>query len=286
ARPTRTVRRGLPLFSKVIDTLRRAVVAGERRPTAPIVVHQMAKVGSMSVYLELQRHFDPELVFHTHVFEDLDEHERAVRAAMTDPTEALAEIEKCRSVRRRFEAWDGPPWKVVTLVRDPIARSLSLLFHSINSFIPQFADRYARGGVSLDELRAIYLTHYAGDPSVWFDRHVLAPFGVDVFAEPFRRDAGHHVYRGNGADVLLIRLEDLAACSRSAFRSFLGVRDFRPKWENVNHGPLYATLKRSLLDDQLVEMMYHTRVATHFYSRDELAGLKEHWLSQAPTTGR
>ena len=106
-------------------------------------------------------------------------------------------------------------WDVITLVRDPVARNVSLFFEKLE--VPIGYDWFERrkqlsDGELLAELGPLFEEHVLDpgglarldvDPLHWFDLEMAPVFGVDIFATPFSPERGWQIYEGERARLLL-----------------------------------------------------------------------------------
>lgn len=249
----------------------------------PIVVYQMAKVGSRTVYRSLRSLDLPRPVLHAHVLNDLDALEERIRQLYPDPVGTLAEIENGRKLRRRILRSRGRTWHVITLVRDPVSRDVSAFFHNLTEVIPDVYERYARDEIALADIGDAFLHQYDHDaPLSWFQSQLEPVFGIDVFAVPFDTTAGYATYETPTARLLLIRLEDLETHGKTAISEFLGLDGFElvstNRARNKPYSDLYSAFERDVtLPASYLARMYDSRLARHFYTDAEIEGFKERW---------
>lgn len=262
------------------------------RGKIPLLVYQMGKVGSSTVAATLDALSLPMPVFQIHSLTQtsLEADERfyfGANRSWLRPSgwpntvhlftsyylqDALAHLQQ------------GSKWKVITLVRDPVARNVSGFFESIEYRIPRFYERLAQGELSLAELTRFFVKHYDNHevPLRWFDEELKTALGIDVYAQPFRHDQGYAILESAKADVLLLRLESLQHCYQEAFQQFLGLKeaslvtanDARDKayYPTYQHFVQTATLPQSYLDH-----MYEAKVTRHFYSPAEIESFRAKW---------
>ncbi len=254
----------------------------------------MGKVGSTSVYRALRAAAPGFTVYHVHTLDPRQiasaqrAYARSYSARGVIPHHLLA------SRRLRDELARGQPrgrWKVVTLVRDPIARNVSSFFQDIQLRHPDYpyADRVASGDTEglADELVALFLARHDHDePLRWCDRELSGVLGVDVYAQPFPHDTGWATYRAPSADVLVLRLEDVDDVLEPASRAFLDISGVVPEQENVASDKSYADgyrafLARLRLPEGYVDRTYASRYARHFYSAAERDAFARRWLPAA-----
>ena len=254
----------------------------------PIIVYQVGKVGSRTVLSSLQKayqnlHLDVP-IHHVHVLENLDELEQNIRKSFANPVDNLAYIRKSKELRKKIDSNPKQNWKLISLVREPVARNVGSFFQNLSEYIPDWKERYNSGNLSLDELQECFLNnqsiHIAAD--WWFDKQLKPLFGIDVFESVFPTNVGYKIYRASPrASLLLIRLEDLNACVGHAMFEFLRLDDFKLYNSNISdekdYAELYQAFKEKPLPDEYLERMYSTRSARHFYSPDEREQFAKRW---------
>ncbi len=257
----------------------------------PIIIYQVGKVGSRTVLLSLQRAYQalhlniP--IHHVHVLENLDELERNIRKNFANPVDNLDYIRKSKELRKQIDKNPRQHWKLISLVREPIARNIGSFFQNIAEYIPDWKEQYKKGTLSLDQLQKYFLNnqsiHIAAD--WWFDKQLKPLFGIDVFESDFPVETGFKIYKSpsSNASLLLIRLEDLNSCAERAMYEFLGLKDFTLYNTNVGdekeYADLYKEFKEKPLPKEYIENIYNMRSVRHFYSQDELEAFSSHWLS-------
>ncbi|MBA3495342.1 MAG: hypothetical protein H0T87_14830 [Gammaproteobacteria bacterium] len=182
--------------------------------------------------------------------------------------------------------------EVITLVRDPIARNVSGLFQTIERWIPDFYDRYSRKAIDTDELAEIFLHDYHDKidsyklPFHWFSAELQPVFGIDVLACDFPKSVGYKIYKSEGVELLLIKLEYLNQCFPTAIKEFLGF-DIPMTSANVaadkSYYPLYQEFTRALkLPDAYIEQQYSCNYVRHFYSESEIDAFIKKWRTIGP----
>lgn len=251
----------------------------------PILVYQMAKVGSSTVARSLAARRLPSPIFHVHWLTG-PELEGAEARARERWARGLATSQSCRFIwegqylRRRLAGRrPSERWYVVSLVRDPVARNISDFFR-----VGPDALGLDFRAEAMDVLGAAFLERYAGhdEPLVWFDAQLKATFGLDVYERPFPQETGYAIYENELVKALVLRLEDLRFCAPSAFQEWLGLDGFELVAANVTEpkgtGTLYRTFLESVeLPPEYLSRMYGSRYARHFYSAEELARFREQW---------
>jgi hypothetical protein len=204
-----------------------------------------------------------------------------------------AHLKASKRLLDKIERSPGLEVKVITLVREPIARDISDFFQNIRRH-PRLVDtggeicRLAAMEHLLQRFRAFdESTDYACN---WFDRELKQVFGVDVYAHPFSYKEGYTILTEGNVSVLLLRLEDLDRCFSQAIGAFLGLeRALSPAQSNLRARAEHAEAYRYVLDNIAVPRpvcvrIYSSRHAKHFYSKDARDKLISRW-SREPDPG-
>ncbi|HMQ51119.1 MAG TPA: putative capsular polysaccharide synthesis family protein [Anaerolineae bacterium] len=261
------------------------------RQKQPLIIFQMGKVGSTTIARSLEAVGLKMSVFHVHVLseEGLKRHEQIYRQSFSERRRIDRQLLASYYLRRRLEKGiKGQPWKIITLVRDPIARNLSSFFEILDLEYKHHGYHHriqeGNGAVpSAAQLANTFLQEFPHEtPLIWFDRELKGVFGIDVYAQPFPHAKGYELYRGDRVEVLLLRLEDLNRCTAPAFKEFLNLDQVDLVKVNVGQQKYYSkayteVLNSVKLPESYLDQMYSSRYATHFYSPDEVQRFRANW---------
>lgn len=268
-------------------------VLGEHTSAYWIIVFQMGKVGSMSVVTSLKRVSGLTPIFHVHV---LSERQTADMQHLIEQGIEVrrhrALVEYANTMRPKLVYRTKPRKKIISLVRDPVARLIATTMSEFDENNPGFFDRRTRFGPldapELHEFFAARQNYEYAFVSTWFDTEIRDLFGIDIFATPFPTQQGYQIYRGNSADLLLLRMEDLNHCYREAFGTFLGIPDFqliganRAEDKGPNYAYAYAEFKRTVvLPHHLLDTLYAIPWVKHLYTSQEIECFKARWQRNA-----
>jgi hypothetical protein len=259
------------------------VVGGgqDRFATAPVLIFQMGKVGSKSVQtlLESLQGLTVHHLHHLHPSTIDAVRESCRRAGKPVPPH----LRNSELVRARFID-PRRPVRVITMVREPVARNVSAYFQNLDLFHgaepPAAAD--------LDLVVRRFLEQYPHDvPLTWFDLQMGPALDLDVYQTPFPHEAGWTVLEHEWARVLVLRCEEDDQRKAEAIGRFLGMEGLRLRPENVGaakaYGDLYQRVRRVLrLPADLIDRMYQSRYARHFYAPAEIEGFRSRWLTGVP----
>ncbi len=241
----------------------------------PIYVYQMAKVGSSAVYEALRKRGLPVFHFHRMNREHL-ERMRARRAALgwtpLPPFEGdVLGLRLYDTLVRR-----GRRAKIITLVRDPIARNLSSYFEFVDLI---WNTHDAHLSVSTDDLHRGFAERFPHDEALtWFDDELRTIFGIDVYEHPFPASGHQRI-----GDLLILKSELDDATKAAAVAEFLAIRKLTLKSVNVTgakaKGDAYRRFRETLrLDPAYVDRMLDARYTRHFYTDTEREAMRRKYL--------
>lgn len=285
-----------------------------------ILIYQMAKVASMT-WTEAARAAAPSGApepIHVHYLASpsLDTLAAIVGApeaktggGFVNPLVPRHLVRKGRDLAPRVAAArsDGADVRVITGIRDPVARSLSLV-----SFFGDFCGRRgggisARDGASVDQVVRYVRTLWdcvlsgaapegvfdrlvwqlTGNYRSWFDDELKAVLGVDLMATDYPH--GDVLLVGSpGARTLLYRVEDMHPAAPVHARLMACARDLlaAPAFDLVTVNtaetrrsyPLHAEAARRLtLPDGILDRIYEAPPLRHCYSAAELDAFRQRW---------
>lgn len=298
-----------------MDDIPEAIGSGASAPL--LLVYQMGKVASRSWVALGQQYFGIAERVHVHYMSPeslafLRGQYEAVGSPQTMLRRMPLRILLQSGERARASVEEAcaraRPVLLVTGMRDPIARSVSLLF-----FLADFTGRrggglsWRDGAAAEDVERALIaiweqilaaevpqdtfgrMAHFTiGAYRFWFEREVAAMLGVDIMQATFAPGPARRLLTSGGGRTLIYRVEDMSpespghallradleALSGKAFRGFpkRNVTDVR------RSGDFYRAFRRRLrMPARLVDRIYDDPVVRRFYSPQEIARFRQRW---------
>lgn len=238
--------------TRIARILRYRYLAGPRvyqdvyatpRIVLPILVYQMGKVGSKSVYDSLIA--AGVSAFHVHRI-GKDVHPKLFR----------------RIVEKKERA------KIITLVREPFSQSISSFFQHLEAY----CGSSDAASMPSDKL----LHHFLHMPSEqqtpcinWFQDEFAKISGTDVFATPFCKEKGFVVIREDH-DILILRSELADSQKANAIAEFLEIPPFTMIRSNgtdqSDRGRAYRRFKKEVkLPESLTKKMLDSKYSRHFF---------------------
>lgn len=261
-----------------------------------IVVYQMGKVGSTTIWNSLEALELGIPIYHVH---GITHH--SVRRQICKSKERFQklraiyiEIAQAEYLRNQLDSKAvSKPWSVITLVRDPIAQTLSSFFQALEmerklGIVDRKVLALETHDQAVDEIIQRFHHNYVnnpdrGHPYTWFDREMKMSLGIDVFKGNTSETSDYYIFSEEKASVLLLKLESLNNSYKKAFRDFLGIQDFHLVTSNLGsqksrYGSFYRDfIDRIELPDQYLDSVYDSPLVRAFYSEAEIEGFYQRW---------
>jgi hypothetical protein len=256
----------------------------------PVLIYQMSKVGSTSMFYSLQVAYAKAGLAHVpihHVHTLCYLEQRARRAAESGcMANNLSLVRKYQGIQRDFATRPDEHWTVISMVRDPIARHISDYFHHLDEHLPDWRPRWREGRLGVDEVMDNFLGVTDHAVEHWFYEEIDNVLGIDVFSAAFPHDIGYALYqRPPKVTLLVIRMEDMNRGAPQAVEQLLGIRNFKlysfNTAEQQSYRDLYRLFKSQPLPGWYVEKAYTGRLARHFYSDSERENFARKWTGAA-----
>jgi Putative capsular polysaccharide synthesis protein len=246
----------------------------------PVIVYQMAKVGSSTVTWALRDAGIPN-VFQVHLM-----HPDNIRRFRT-------KLLKLGWVRFRTNVdfnggflykdiiEPGRKAKIITLAREPIGRNASFYFQNLHAL---WHAHDAHESVELSRLLSGFRDKFDHRSCLnWFDYEFKPVMGVDVYEHEFPHDAGHVRIKTDRYDILVMRSDLADSSKKRCIEEFLGVEGLSLAPKNVGSQKPYAAAYRKFLDalelpEAYVNDMLDSKYTRHFFSPDEITSLRAKWL--------
>jgi hypothetical protein len=257
----------------------------------PVYILQMGRVGSVSVSTAVTTAYQAISlnvpVYHRHYISSFDLIVERILADLEHPSPALQFDRQLRDTLLN-DIQSGQPIKIISLVRDPVARNVSTFFYALPQFISDWKEKEAQQLLFASELSAIFESkqHFIQTALNWFDEQIKDAVGLDVYAVPFDKTRGWQIYKQGLIELLVLRMEDLQSTGEDALRKFLNLPHL--KMVKVNTGEereafeLYRRFLTHPVSREYLEMSYSTKLARHFYTDKEIEQFTDRWRNPQP----
>lgn len=226
------------------------------------LVYTMGKVGSITVQAGIEMKFPFNEVFHIHF---LSPHGLQKHKEFNKTESGYKLAEKFDKERNKFA---HKRLKVITLVREPIARDISDLFENYYRYIPGQLE----AGIDFDKMIE-HFKNFDHDYALnWFDDELKAYFDVDIYSVPFDKVSGYTIINAPNFDLLIMRLEDLSFAFDKAMTQFTGVNGWEiGPGENTAGDKFYSQMykrfkEQVVIAPSVLSKVYNSKYFNHFYS--------------------
>jgi len=252
---------------------------------SPIVIYSIGKTGTSTIRASLKAAKLKRPLFHVHHLTEASIKD-ALRFQEHRPSRPSATLRQSIFLAERLASIGdkvNERWDIISLVREPVACAISAYFQSIDRWFPSLSDNFREGRIDIPVLIQTFLDEYPHDwPLTWFDKQIRETLGVDVYQSEFDWESGYSVYRGDLANILVLRLENIDNSAKTALEVFLNTANIDLVNANVSESKDYAQIYQRFkteirLPDSYLERMYSSRLAQHFYSPAEIAAFQAHW---------
>jgi len=271
----------------------------------PILIYQMGKVGSSSIRKSLLHCKDPRtrLVLMSHEYfpvrnRDPDridiepEYRDMLEREIAHEQRVFKQFSIRKRLGRRFRekfyaeriyktcVRSQHQLRVITLVREPVANNVSMFFELLGRYIGTDIEF---SYYNIDKIIDIFIKNYMHSrPLTWLDAEIKTNIGIDIYQHPFPVDKGHTVITDGRISLLVLRCELDDRTKAHAIEEFLGLDEFEIIRTNVasekSYARQYAEFKQKIrIPPTLLDQMYNSKFARHFYSREEREHLCARW---------
>lgn len=260
----------------------------------PVLVYTMGKVGTTTLVQSLEKSLAGTPIYHLHTLdaERIRQMEALSRRLFCHSRTVHRHLLNSLFVQHQVMRAGQPRWKLITMVREPVARNVSAFFQMLDKEYRDqgFRRRILAGaddGLLEEMIRFFHETWVHGNALHWFDREIKRVFGVDVLAGEFPHTKGYRIVTASQCDVLVMRLEDLDRCVGPAVKAYLGV-ELNPSDRGQHSARKYYAdtyrqfCRKLVLPGEVLDEIYGSRMVRHFYSDQEIAAFRSKW---EPATG-
>ena len=172
--------------------------------------------------------------------------------------------------------------KIISLIREPIGRDLSMYFQFFDEYI---CSDWIKPNIYKNVIEVLDLFTKFGEYGFLFEWFVLEmeeAFGIDVYQYDFDKNRGYQIIEKDNIQLLLIKVEKLDDCEE-AIGQFIGVNNFKLVKANIGENKpykfVYNELKRTIKIPEYIINFYYkdNKCMDHFYTKAEKEGFIKRW---------
>ena len=255
----------------------------------PIIIYQMGKIGSSSVFYSLKKVKRSHPIFHCHYIshehiQQIDEYYKSINKSNSNTiyvTKKMGNFLRNKINSGRYH------WKIISLVRDPVSLEVSDFFQNIIRDLnqadlspnPVIVNKYQKYIKKRFENYNEKTNFYCN----WFNHELKQTFNFDIFNHEFDKKNGYKIYHIKNADILVIKLEYLSKVFQIAIGEFLDIDNINLKNANIgekkDYKKIYEIVKSSLkISDNTLMKIYSSEYVHHFYTQDEISEFISKWV--------
>jgi len=244
-------------------------VSQSARNTLPVViVYQMGKVASSSIYHALKARNDC-YGFHTHNLTTTQAND-----SFWNPNRhniISVELQKQLLDRKR-------PLKIVTLVRDPFARNISAYFETS----PNIPNKKSSKAIVSELVEDFLQTFNHSICNDWFEKEFRNALGIDIFSHSFDAAIGWSQITIDQIDLLTLKTTLQDNKKRKLIEQFVGIEDLALERINDTREKSINTLYREFKDSirfpkSIFDAVANDRFTTHFFTELERQEMRKRW---------
>jgi len=244
-----------------------------------VFLYTMGKAGSNSISYSLEK---AGLAVSTKHYFAGDQH----NFFKNNDTNFLGKFRK--QLTRKYIAQSNKKIKIISMVRDPLARNLSMVFFALETILYRTLGptdkRNLKGNyVTLHEIIEIgfeeQINHQG--PLTFFEKEFNFVLDLDVYKYPFDQEKGSTRILTDKLDILILKLEKLNSLEETIC-DFLNLNYFEllsaNRGENYWYADIYKNFKKEFSPSkEYLDQMYESKYCRHFYSPREIAGFRSRW---------
>ncbi len=243
----------------------------------PVLVFSMGKVGSLSIYYLIKNHLKIP-VFHIH---SLDEAEQKMYDKQCFEKGILPGSRSTIPMINRLILKRNRPFRIITLVRNPVERNISAFFEAFEFYVGVKAENYIG---TIENLVQIYHKKMAHQyPIDWFENYFFKQTGINIYDFSYSKQQKFLTITSSNIDILLLDTELLDAEKEKQIEKFLGLKnlkiDRKNVRENTSAADLYKKFKKNILLEKFyLDSLLNTNYFNHFFDKNEMQKTERRWL--------
>lgn len=170
--------------------------------------------------------------------------------------------------------------KIVTLSRDPIARTISAYFEQYKYVLDKDIN-----SVNTQELIENFFKFANHDtPHIWFDNEIKRVLKLDIYASDFDKILGWKLIETEDFDLIIIKMEYLSTLTKPLSK-FFNVSSFPLKPANRSdfkeYKKAYDKFKQEItFTKEYLDFHYESKYTNYFYTQDEIDGFRKKWTKR------
>lgn len=243
----------------------------------PVLIYQVGKVGSSSIYVSLKEQMKNLPVYQVHNITTAQK--LLEKDIKEDSKNGIAHFTMGIALKKKITEEPNIQWKIIIGVREPISRWISDIFENIHTRYKFLKN--SDGSVNVEKtIKFIKETVDEEPQEKWFNDELLSTFGINILDIPF--DGDYQISNHGKIDILAYKFENMQEYVPSVVKDFLSLNDFNLATANATSekstAGAYQEVKRKLkFEVDFLVKFYKKSVVNHFYTDKEIKSFTERW---------
>ena len=178
---------------------------------SPILVYQMGKVGYSTIHASLSAIMTNNHVYSIHYLSS-SSIQSVERYYLKKSKPVPSHIKNSKQIRQFIDKYLGQiRFKIITLVRDPVARNISSTFQNIELGLPHI--KYTKKEQAVNDIENLLMNSFqtfdedTDQVCTWFGKEIEDVFHFDIYSVPFDINRGYQIYSTQYSDNIYIGIK-------------------------------------------------------------------------------
>ena len=180
--------------------------------------------------------------------------------------------------------------RIITLVRDPVARDVSMFFQRLPYWYTHYLNANNDGEISRsdgdDIIHESFDKSFDHDYSItWFDKEIRRLTGIDVMQMDFDKNKGFGIAKKKNFSLLVLTLEKMEENHAAGVIETFAGQQFSLVRENDGENKWYADIykrfrKNHKFEHTYINRKYSDNWVNKFYNEEDLVKFRKKWLTK------
>ncbi len=250
-----------------------------------ILIYQMGKVGSSTVYNTVKHMDTVYATYHLHWFSDPGIKKAEDYFKNLSSKKIPMHIQRSKMLKKLTDI-KKDKIKVISITREPVGRLISDVFQNIHYYNPELVKMNDLHTKELFEETQKQLDNFDINSeygTTWFDVELSKAFNINLYDYPFNQDDGYTIIKHENIEILLLQMETMNKVLKKALQEFLDYeQDIEILNTNIGEEKEFANeqsyVKENIdLDEKHLNKIYSSKYVQHFYSAKQIKSFVKKW---------
>ena len=252
-----------------------------------VILYTMGKVGTQSIEKSLNKIYGQEIMI-THSMERFKYPWLKPEINKKVPTGMAVDYFRQGTENFEQKKASGEKIKVISVVREPIARNMSAMFFMLPVLLGASSDvpnvKKSENAIS-EYFEEMFYSMIDEDFVLnWYDNEIKKHLEIDIFEYDFDKEKGYLIAEKDNISLLLMRLDKLSGLT-DVIGNFIEKDDFELLSHNVSddfwYNDIYKEFKSKFKPaKEYIDKMYNSKFMKYFYSEEEIKGYYDKYMKK------